>query len=218
MKINILLEKKCGLAIGIVLAVQLAGESARAGLAIPYTPDAATMHLWHLNDASGQLYAVDSATLSPDATPITLENIGEPTPGSLPTNAFFGASGPNEPGLSTCYSVTEPFSPMFPNSVIRPPALSRSKRSSTSARAMSYPQSTRRYLRVTTAMAQVGDGSGVSRTEPWSGTCKGAAQTMISSLFFRPLETTPFHLKPIAGIMWRLPLPARVQPTAIPPA
>jgi len=104
MKINILLEKKCGLAIGIVLAVQLAGESARAGLAIPYTPDAATMHLWHLNDASGQLYAVDSATLSPDATPITLENIGEPTPGSLPTNAFFGASGPNEPGLSTCYS------------------------------------------------------------------------------------------------------------------
>src|SRR5690242_7202360 len=44
---------------------------ARAGLGIPYTQDAHTMHLWHLNDTNG-LFAVDSATnlVVDAATPI----------------------------------------------------------------------------------------------------------------------------------------------------
>ncbi len=87
----------------LVLAL-LASQAARAGLAVPYSQDANTMHLWHLDDASNQLFAADMATNPVDtATPIQLANIGEPTPGQQPTNAFFGAPGPGYPGLTNSY-------------------------------------------------------------------------------------------------------------------
>ncbi|HWF19466.1 MAG TPA: Ig-like domain-containing protein [Verrucomicrobiae bacterium] len=91
---------------GIALALVLFySQTARAGLGIPYSQDADTMHLWHLNDATNQLYAVDSATNPVDgAIPIQLENIGEPTPGQQPTNALYGSPGPGYPGLGSCYS------------------------------------------------------------------------------------------------------------------
>ncbi len=80
----------------------------QAGLAIPYTQDADTMHLWHLNDTNG-LYAEDSATnLTVDsAVPIQLESLAEPIPGTLPyNNANLGSPGPGFPGLTNCYSGT----------------------------------------------------------------------------------------------------------------
>ena len=59
--------------------------SAQAGLQIPYTSDPYTMHLWHLDDSSNQIYAVDAVATDPNAStnaiPITLTNIGAPTPG-----------------------------------------------------------------------------------------------------------------------------------------
>jgi hypothetical protein len=84
--------------------------SAHAGLQIPYTPNADTMHLWHLDDASNQLYGVDaiasSTNGSTNAIPITLTNLAEPTPGTLPyTNANFGSPS-FFPELNTSYSAT----------------------------------------------------------------------------------------------------------------
>lgn len=79
-------------------------RAASAGLAVPYTQDGDTMHLWHLNDASNQLFAVDVATNPVDsASPIDLANIGVPTPGQQPTNAFFDAPGSVFPGLTNSY-------------------------------------------------------------------------------------------------------------------
>jgi hypothetical protein len=81
---------------------------AQAGLAIPYTQDQNTLHLWHLNDTNG-LYANDAATnlTVDDATPIQLENLGEPIPTQLPySNTSLGSPGPGYPGLTNSYSGT----------------------------------------------------------------------------------------------------------------
>ena len=72
--------------------------SAHAGLQIPYTPDANTLHLWHLDDPDG-ITATDAvATAS-----ITLTNVGLPNPGS-PTNSHLGAA--SFPGQGTCLQAT----------------------------------------------------------------------------------------------------------------
>ena len=72
--------------------------SAHAGLQIPYTPDANTLHLWHLDDPDG-ITATDSvATAS-----ITLTNVGLPTSGQ-PTNAHLGVA--SFPGQGTCLQAT----------------------------------------------------------------------------------------------------------------
>ncbi len=93
----------------VALILALAAVPATwAGLAIPYTQDTDTMHLWHLNDSNG-LYAIDSATnfTVDSATPIQLENIGEPHPGTFPyTNTSLGSAGPGYPGLANCYTGT----------------------------------------------------------------------------------------------------------------
>jgi hypothetical protein len=77
--------------------------SAQAGLQIPYAVDADTLHLWHLQDASG-LYATDAVATSS----ITLTNYGEPSPGTGPyTNTSLGsASGVTYPGLGICDTST----------------------------------------------------------------------------------------------------------------
>jgi hypothetical protein len=83
------------------------GLSARAGLAIPYTPNADTLHLWHLNETNGSLYAFDSTDLDTNSWPITLTNIGEV---SFPfTNTSLGNPGPGFPGLTNAYSGNNKF-------------------------------------------------------------------------------------------------------------
>ncbi|HEX4121592.1 MAG TPA: immunoglobulin domain-containing protein [Verrucomicrobiae bacterium] len=59
--------RKASIAAG-ALAVAI---STHAGLQIPYTPNADTLHLWHLNDPANQLYAHDSGVI-----PMTLTNLG----------------------------------------------------------------------------------------------------------------------------------------------
>jgi len=83
--------------------------SAHAGLAIPYSPDADTLHLWHLDDTNG-LYTEDaiatSASASTNAIPITLTNLGEPTPGTFPyTDTSLGNPSYDAP-LGTCVTST----------------------------------------------------------------------------------------------------------------
>ena len=85
-------------ALGLV-AVALAATS-QAGLQIPYTPDANTLHLWHLNDPDG-LVAVDAVATSP----ITLTNIGLPNPSVGPyTNVHLGVA--SFIGQGTCLQAT----------------------------------------------------------------------------------------------------------------
>src|SRR5262245_51316579 len=86
----------------IVLAVAALALTTRsqAGLQIPYTPVASTLHLWHLNDPDG-LTAVDAVANSP----ITLTNIGLPNPSGGPyTNVHLGA--PSFVGQGTCLKAT----------------------------------------------------------------------------------------------------------------
>ncbi len=74
--------------------------NADAGLQIPYTNTTSTLHLWHLDETNGLRFS-DSALSSP----ITLTNLAEPTPGTLPyTNVTVGA--PSYPGLGTSLSAT----------------------------------------------------------------------------------------------------------------
>src|SRR4051794_19552311 len=83
-----------------LLAALLLGARTQAGLQIPYTPDASTLHLWHLNETSG-LTAADATT----ASPITLTIIGLPNPGTGPyTNTAFGAPSAAYPNLGTSVS------------------------------------------------------------------------------------------------------------------
>jgi hypothetical protein len=94
-------------------AMLAAAVSARAGLAVPYTPNADTLHLWHLNETGGP-YAYDSADLSTNAFPITLTNIGEPTPATYPfTNTSLGNPGPGFPGLTNAYSGNNKYHVLF---------------------------------------------------------------------------------------------------------
>ncbi len=79
---------------GIVIAVALlASESSRAGLNVPYSPDASTLHLWHFNDPLTNNTEADAITNSP----ITLTNFGYPTSGPPFTNVFLvsNAVAPN---------------------------------------------------------------------------------------------------------------------------
>ena len=80
--------------------------SARAGLAVPYTANADTLHLWHLNESGGPI-ANDSADLSTNASPIILTNIGYSSAGTTVypfTNTSLGNPGPGFPGLTNAYS------------------------------------------------------------------------------------------------------------------
>ncbi len=87
----------------VVAAALAAAHAVRAGLAVPYAPNADTLHLWHLNETNGQ-FAMDSANLSTNASAITLTNFGEPAPTTYPfTNTFLGAPGPGFPGLNYSY-------------------------------------------------------------------------------------------------------------------
>ena len=99
------------LLLGVFVAAALLAVAvpARAGLAVPYAPNADTLHLWHLNETNGP-YAYDSADLSTNASPITLTNIGEPTPATFPfTNTSLGNPGPGFPGLTNAYSANNKY-------------------------------------------------------------------------------------------------------------
>jgi hypothetical protein len=86
-----------GLPSALTTAVLLYTSAGYAGLQIPYTADGNTLHLWHLDDPYGQLYATDAV----NSAGITLTNVGLPLPGSSPvTNANFGHA--SFPGLGTC--------------------------------------------------------------------------------------------------------------------
>src|ERR1035438_6698881 len=102
--------QKLSLGAFVAVAVVAVALSAHAGLGLPYTPDAHTLHLWHLDDTNG-LYTVDavatSASASANAIPITLTNLGEPTPGTFPyTNTSLGNLS-YDAGLGTCYTGTD---------------------------------------------------------------------------------------------------------------
>jgi hypothetical protein len=103
---NLVTKLVCFAATGA--AALIVAISAQAGLQIPYTPNFDTMHLWHLDDASNQLYGMDAVATStngsPNAIPITLTNLAQPTPGTLPyTNANFGFPS-FFPSLTNCYN------------------------------------------------------------------------------------------------------------------
>jgi len=88
---------RCTLRLTLALVV---GSSlcrlAWAGLQIPYTPDASTLHLWHLDDPDG-LTATDAVATSS----IVLTNLGMPNPGIGPyTNVNLGS--PSFLGQGTC--------------------------------------------------------------------------------------------------------------------
>src|SRR6266436_2291062 len=69
----------------------------RAGLQIPYVPDASTLHLWHLDETSSSSTSTDAVTTSS----ITLTNLGWPTPGTPPyTNTSLGNA--SFAGLGNC--------------------------------------------------------------------------------------------------------------------
>src|SRR6185503_1836996 len=78
---------------GAVAIALFVASSVRAGLQIPYAPDANTLHLWHFDGASTNL---DGSTniLTPDAViagGITLTNYGRPGTTAPPyTNIFLG--------------------------------------------------------------------------------------------------------------------------------
>lgn len=96
-----------------VIVMLGAASAARAGLAVPYTPNADTLHLWHLNETNSP-FAIDSATLNTNAFPITLTNIGEPTPATYPfTNSSLGNPGPGFPGLAYAYSGNNKYHLLF---------------------------------------------------------------------------------------------------------
>ena len=77
-------------------AITLLEGTAQAGLQIPYTNNATTLHLWHLDGPDG-LTTPDAVTTSP----ITLTNLGLPTPRTLPyTNVNLGVA--SFPGLGEC--------------------------------------------------------------------------------------------------------------------
>lgn len=99
MKIPTLAERP--LSVAAAIAMMFASATVGyAGLQIPYTPDAATLHLWHLDDPDG-LTATDAVA----ANPITLTNLGFPTPGTWPyTNTSLG--NPSFTGLGACMSGT----------------------------------------------------------------------------------------------------------------
>ena len=71
-------------AVCIVVAGFLAALSCHAGLNIPYSVDADTMHLWHMNDPLTSGTEADVVTNSP----IVLTNFGYPTSGPPFTNVF----------------------------------------------------------------------------------------------------------------------------------
>lgn len=82
--------------IGTVTAALTLCATLHAALQIPYTANASTLHLWHLDDPDG-LYATDAVATSS----ITLTNLGMPTAGTLPyTNVNLGV--PSALGQGTC--------------------------------------------------------------------------------------------------------------------
>ncbi len=82
----------------IVMVATAFAVAVHGDLRLPYTPDAGTLHLWHL-DSTNALTTPDAVTFSS----ITLTNIGEPNPGTPPyTNTSFGNLA--YPGLGTCVS------------------------------------------------------------------------------------------------------------------
>ena len=91
--------RSTSIAVGLSLLLGSA-TALRAGLQVPYTANASTLHLWHLDDPNG-LQATDTVTTAS----ITLTNLGMPNPGTGPyTNASLGA--PAFIGLGTCLSGT----------------------------------------------------------------------------------------------------------------
>lgn len=96
MKTRVGSSESCRLTIGLVALTLLCALSSPGGLRIPYTPDESTLHLWHL-DGGNSLTTPDAVTSSP----ITLTNIGWPTPGTMPyTNTSLGHA--SFPGLGEC--------------------------------------------------------------------------------------------------------------------
>jgi hypothetical protein len=70
------------MALFVLAALMWAAPLARAGLNVPYTPDANTLHLWHFNDPLSSDTEADLITNAP----ITLTNFGFPTNGPPFTN------------------------------------------------------------------------------------------------------------------------------------
>lgn len=89
----------------ISIVILTFANSVQAGLAIPYTPDADTMHLWHLNETGGT-NALDAADLNTNTYPIELTNLGVPNAGNIPTPPYTNTSlgNPGPPGLTYAYS------------------------------------------------------------------------------------------------------------------
>ena len=91
----------------IVVLVVSPVPPAQAGLNLPYTPDANTLHLWHLDDPPlingvTNILATDAVL----AAGITLSNLGDPNPGVPPyTDTSLG--NPSFAGLGSSLNSTD---------------------------------------------------------------------------------------------------------------
>jgi hypothetical protein len=77
----------------------------QAGLQIPYTPDANTLHLWHFNDSTNQVNGFNTVTDAVNVDSITLTNFGQSASGNAPfTNIFLVTNGATA-ALKDCLSI-----------------------------------------------------------------------------------------------------------------
>lgn len=79
---------KCLVVPGLTI---LLGAHCQAGLQIPYTPDADTLHLWHFDDPTNYVNGVNTVTDAVAAGGITLTNFG--LGGPPYTNIFLATNG-----------------------------------------------------------------------------------------------------------------------------
>jgi hypothetical protein len=87
-----------GVTAGAVLALAC---SAHAGLQIPYTPDADTLHLWHFDDAPEVTLNLTDAVVS--ASSITLVNGGSPKSVFVPAYSSLGLCASNNANTHVLY-------------------------------------------------------------------------------------------------------------------
>jgi autotransporter-associated beta strand protein len=94
----------------LCLSVALICNKTQAGLQIPYlTNDVYTLHVWHLDEPLliGGVTNINSADAVPTAS-ITLENLGDPNPGTPPYNDTF-LGQPSFPGLTNSMQTTDKY-------------------------------------------------------------------------------------------------------------
>jgi len=108
---------KRGVAAAIVVMFSFFG---RAGLTVPYAPNANTLHLWHLDEPVGSTNCFDAVTNNPQTTPLTFTPLGGPLnpPAGTPTQ-FVLVGVPSEyPVLTNSVQTTNRSTCLMPPYII----------------------------------------------------------------------------------------------------